>query len=58
MIAFILYPNRRTKYIIANWKKTWQEPTFKRVKDLWVIYRDKYKYLDSYDQSSIDYEEI
>jgi len=56
-VALILHPNRRTKYITANWKKTWQEPAFKRVKDLWVIYRDKYEYLDSYDQSSIDHEE-
>ena len=55
--AFILYPNHRTKYITTNWKKIWQKPIFKRIKDLWVIYRDKYEYLDSYDQSSIDYKE-
>ena len=36
--ALILHPNRRTKYIKANWKKQWVKPTLKKVKDLWETY--------------------
>ncbi|KJZ70150.1 hypothetical protein HIM_10457 [Hirsutella minnesotensis 3608] len=38
--ALILHPSYRTTYIQANWKKKWQKPAFKQVKDLWLIYRD------------------
>ena len=39
--ALILHPNRRLKYIRANWKPRWQKPVLKKVKDLWVSYREK-----------------
>ncbi|XP_044714483.1 uncharacterized protein HRG_11950 [Hirsutella rhossiliensis] len=38
--ALILHPSYRTTYIQANWKKKWQKPAFKQVKDLWLTYRD------------------
>ncbi|OAQ60402.1 BED zinc finger domain-containing protein [Purpureocillium lilacinum] len=38
--ALILYPSYRTTYIQANWKKKWQRPAFKQVKDLWLAHRD------------------
>jgi len=39
--ALILHPNRRLKYIRANWKPRWQKPVLKKVKDLWASYREK-----------------
>ena len=36
--ALILYSNRHTKYIKANWKKQQVKPTLKRVKDLQETY--------------------
>ena len=38
--ALILHPRCRTKYIRANWKPRWQRPVLKKVKELWVSYRD------------------
>jgi hypothetical protein len=38
--ALILHPNRRTKYIEANWAKQWVKPTLKKVKELWEKYRE------------------
>lgn len=38
--ALILHPNCRAKYIRANWKPKWQRPVLKKVKDLWISYRD------------------
>jgi hypothetical protein len=39
--ALILHPNRRTRYIRANWKTKWQKPVLKKVRDLWISYREK-----------------
>ena len=39
--ALILHPTRRTKYIRYNWKKEWQKPILKKVKELWEVYREK-----------------
>jgi hypothetical protein len=39
--ALILHPNRRTKYIEANWKTKWVKPVLKKVKSLWESYREK-----------------
>ena len=39
--ALILHPNRRTKYIKANWKKQWVKPTLKKVKDLQETYQER-----------------
>jgi len=39
--ALILHPNRRTKYIEANWRAKWVKPALQRVKRLWESYRDK-----------------
>jgi hypothetical protein len=38
--ALILHPNRRTKYIEANWAKQWVKPTLNKVKKLWEKYRE------------------
>ena len=40
-MALILHPNRRTKYIEANWKAKWVKPILKKVKELWESYREK-----------------
>jgi hypothetical protein len=39
--ALILHPNRRTKYIEANWKPKWVKPILKKVRELWEAYREK-----------------
>ena len=39
--ALILHPNRRTKYIQANWKPKWVRPILKKVKELWEKYREQ-----------------
>ena len=39
--ALILHPARRTKYIQANWKKSWQKAALQKVKNLWEEYREK-----------------
>src|SRR5580700_1694218 len=37
----ILHPNRRTKYIEANWKAKCVRPVLEKVKGLWESYREK-----------------
>lgn len=39
--ALILHPNRRIKYIHANWKVKWQKPVLKKAKELWESYRER-----------------
>ncbi|EED18402.1 conserved hypothetical protein [Talaromyces stipitatus ATCC 10500] len=39
--ALILHPNRRTRYIHANWRTTWQKPAINKVKKLWRTYRER-----------------
>jgi hypothetical protein len=36
--ALILHPNRRTRYIEANWRAKWVKPILKKVKGLWELY--------------------
>jgi hypothetical protein len=38
--GIILHPNRRTKYIEANWEQ-WVKPAIKQVKELWKKYREQ-----------------
>jgi hypothetical protein len=39
--ALILHPERRIAYLRANWKPKWQRAILKKVKELWVSYRDR-----------------
>ncbi len=39
--AIILHPERRTRYIRANWEKKWQRPALEKVKGLWEDYRSQ-----------------
>ncbi len=39
--ALILHPSRRTKYINTFWKREWRKPALKKVKDLWIWYRER-----------------
>jgi hypothetical protein len=39
--ALILHPEHRIAYIRANWKPKWWKPVVKKVKDLWINYREQ-----------------
>jgi hypothetical protein len=57
--ALILHPNRRTKYIKANWKAKWVKPTLKKVKELWETYREQAStslISPSYDKAPVEQE--
>ena len=40
--ALILHPEYRIAYIRTNWKAKWQKPTLKKVKELWVSYKESF----------------
>jgi hypothetical protein len=39
--ALILHPKYRVRYIRENWKRNWQDQVLRKVKQLWISYRDK-----------------
>jgi len=51
--ALILHPAYRIAYIRSNWKSKWVKPTLKKVKDLWVSYKESQPPLSSFPTSQV-----